>query len=186
MGKDKRYKRMGAALTTGHYAPPCGKETCDGTKTKKARDATSRRSKTTTTRNHPSIARFGAYWSDCGRESSSVRRCGSRGWLRCHERARSRHPTTRSTLSIKGTCTKYQGSSHHALAYWTSTPVSSEYLESSRSSDTSRTLASGQCRSDQCFARIGHEHASWTDSHIVVHPDQVTTPSTSTERHDPS
>ena len=56
MGKDKRYKRMGAALTTGHHALPCGKETCDGTKTKKARDATSRRSKATTTRKLPLLA----------------------------------------------------------------------------------------------------------------------------------
>ena len=38
----------------------------------------------------------------------------------------------------------------------------------------------------KCLERIGHEHASWTDSRIVVHPDQVTASSTSTERHDPS
>ena len=186
MGKDKRYKRRGAALTTGHYAPFRGKETCDGTKTKKVRDPTSRRLKTTTTRRHPSIAHFGNSWSDCSRKSSSVRRCGSRGWLRCQKRAGSGHPTTRSTLSIKGTYPKTQGSSHHVLAYRTSTPVSSEYLESSQSSDTSRTLASGQCRSDQCVERIGSEHASWTDSRIIVHPDQVTTSSTTTERHGPS
>ena len=88
----------------------------------------------TTTRRHPSIARFGDSWSDCSRKSSSVRRCGSRGWLWCQKRAGSGHPTTRSTLSIKGTYPKTQGSSHHVLAYRTSTPVSSEYLESSRSS----------------------------------------------------
>ena len=148
LGKDKRYKRRGAALTTGHYAPFRGK---DGTKTKKARDPTSRRSKTTTTWRHPSIARFGDSWFDCSRKSSSVRRCGSRRWLRCQKRVGSGHPTTRSTLSIKGTYPKTQGSSHHVLAYRTSTPVSSEYLKSSRSSDTSRTLASGQCQSDQCL-----------------------------------
>ena len=137
-------------------------------------------------RRHPSIARFGDSWSDCSRKSSSVRRCGSRRWLRCQKRVGSGHPTTRSTLSIKGTYPKTQGSYHHVLAYRTSTPVSSEYLKSIRSSDTSRTLASGQCRSDQCLERIGHEHASWKDSRIVVHLDQVTTSPTSTERHDPS
>ena len=100
----------------------------------------------TTTQRHSSIARFGDSWSDCSRESSSVRRCGSHGWLRCQKRARSHHPMMRSTLSIKGPYPKNQGSSHHVLVYRTSTPVSSEYLESSRSPDTSRTKnVGGSC-----------------------------------------
>ena len=101
LGKDRWYKRMGAALTTGLNTPV--EKTCDGTKKKKARPGVRKRRQRGGILPLLPLAIPGLI---CGRESISVRRCRSRGRLRRQKRNRSCHPTIRSTLSIKGTCPK--------------------------------------------------------------------------------